>query len=147
MLLGMWCFISRFWHQKVSWGSVFQWFHGYCISFCQVLRCCGVPSGPVPLVYQIFRYQQVWKIENWRISRGQVFVILHLVTEFKPCDIWQLQIMALYYYWPSFCTKRTVGILWSPLSIYPFCLSVYNGISSCTVAWFQPTLLHSFPIC
>ena len=26
-------------------------------------------------------------------------------------------------------------------------LSVYNGISSYTVAWFQPNLLHSFPIC
>ena len=43
--------LSGFRHQKFFLGPVFQGFHGYCISVCQVLRCWNVPSGPVPLVY------------------------------------------------------------------------------------------------
>ena len=42
--------LSGFRHQKFFLGPVFQGFHGYCISVCQVLRCWNVPSGPVPLV-------------------------------------------------------------------------------------------------
>ena len=52
-----------------------------------MLRCWSVPPGPVPLVYQMFRYQQVWRFEYWRISWGTIFWLAFSLW-FQILDIW-----------------------------------------------------------